>query len=242
MSSSFIEVIRQLGKPVTYYPNISNAIGDVRAGIFISNFFYWEGKQKDKEGWIYKSQKEIEHETGMSRYMQETARRKLKEVGILQEKLAGSPATKHYKFNWDLLNEIMANYIDNGDKAETINEVHPVLYEMKLIFDDAFLKNSEGIAYEWDKAKSGGRDWKNLKSLKDYFEARAKVKCEKDKVEYNDDHLFNGFRHFLELIPEYHRQRNFTPTLLYSNINKIVMEIKNDQSNKKPKSSAKDYV
>jgi hypothetical protein len=47
---------------------------------------YWVGKGQDPDGWMYKSMEEIEDETAMGRYSQETARKKLKKLGILEEK------------------------------------------------------------------------------------------------------------------------------------------------------------
>lgn len=96
-----------IGRPIAYYPEIAKIIG-IKATVFLCQFIYWEGRQDDPEGWIYKTQEEIFNETGLSRKEQESARTKLKELGILEEKLAGIPATVHYKFNWDELDKLIS--------------------------------------------------------------------------------------------------------------------------------------
>ena len=44
------------------------------AGTFLRQLVYWVGKQHDREGWIHKTQYEMEQETGLSRHFQEKAR------------------------------------------------------------------------------------------------------------------------------------------------------------------------
>ena len=67
-------VMAVLGSPVAYYAAFAQALGGVEAGVFASQFFYWHGKGHDPDGWVYKTQAEIEEETGLTRRNQETAR------------------------------------------------------------------------------------------------------------------------------------------------------------------------
>ncbi len=110
--SDFIE---QAGRPIAYYPEFAKALKSVNATIFLCQLLYWKGKGKKKNGWIYKSRKEMEEETALSRREQDTARRILKTAGILKEKLAGVPATVHYKINTDKLNEIVETYLEQKE-------------------------------------------------------------------------------------------------------------------------------
>ena len=61
----FSEILGKLGRPIPYYPKISKALGNEVAALFILNFVYWRGKGRDPSGWIYKTQPEIEEETGL---------------------------------------------------------------------------------------------------------------------------------------------------------------------------------
>lgn len=83
---------REIGHPIAYYHKLNNITGSATATLFISQFLYWEGKQRDPDGWIYKTQAEIEEETGLNRREQEAARKQLKAAGLLQERLKGLPA------------------------------------------------------------------------------------------------------------------------------------------------------
>ena len=98
-----------LGSPIAYYTPFAIIGGSVEAGIFVSQFFYWYGKGHHPDGWIYKTQEEILRETGLSRRNQETARRHLRELGILEECLMGLPATMHYRLNLDHLYNLMGD-------------------------------------------------------------------------------------------------------------------------------------
>ena len=94
--------------PVAYYRAFAAVGGGVTAGVFLSQLFYWHGKGRDPDGWIYKTQAAWEDETGLSRREQETARRNLRQRGIIEEKLAGIPATLHYRINVDRLAALLA--------------------------------------------------------------------------------------------------------------------------------------
>lgn len=111
-----------LGHVVAYYPKLNNITGSVNATIFLCQFLYWEGKQKNKQGWIYKTQAEIQEETGLSRREQETARRNLKTRGFLTEKLMTNPATLHYKLNLEAINNSWDKFINPGKIEEKPEE------------------------------------------------------------------------------------------------------------------------
>jgi hypothetical protein len=67
---------------VAYHPSFAAIAGGVTAGLFLAQLFYWHDKGSDPDGWIYKTQAEWEEETGLSRWEQETARRRLRERGL----------------------------------------------------------------------------------------------------------------------------------------------------------------
>jgi hypothetical protein len=66
------------------------------AGLFIRQLVYWIGKEHDREGWIYKTQREMEEETGLSRHFQEKARNILQSQGVLIEARRGLPRRLWY--------------------------------------------------------------------------------------------------------------------------------------------------
>jgi hypothetical protein len=92
------EGLADFGKPIAYYPQIAHWLGSVNAGIFLCQLIYWQGKGR-KKGWVYKTRGEWREETALTRTEQENARKTLKELGLVTEKLMGMPATVHYKLN-----------------------------------------------------------------------------------------------------------------------------------------------
>ena len=53
-------------RPVAYHPALVKVAGSVTAALFLSQLLYWHGKGSDPE-WIYKTQADMEEETGLSR-------------------------------------------------------------------------------------------------------------------------------------------------------------------------------
>lgn len=98
-------------RPIAYQPIVAKAVGSVKLGIFWSQLYYWSDKTSDAEGWIYKTQKDIYEETSLSRKEQETARRDGRNLGLIEEKLAGQPARVHYKISMDRMLEVIEEYL-----------------------------------------------------------------------------------------------------------------------------------
>jgi hypothetical protein len=77
------------------------------AGTFIRQLVYWVGKEHDQEGWIYKTQREMEEETGLSRHHQEKARNILLSQGVLMEDRRGLPRRLWYWVDLEALLNVM---------------------------------------------------------------------------------------------------------------------------------------
>src|ERR687898_780083 len=77
------------------------------AGTFLRQLVYWVGKQHDREGWIHKTQYEMEQETGLSRHFEEKARNILVSQGVLKERKKGVPRKLWYWVDLEALLEVM---------------------------------------------------------------------------------------------------------------------------------------
>lgn len=55
------------------------------AGIMARQLLFWDGRGQDPDGWIYKSRREMEKETGLTRRQQEKARKVMGGLGVLEE-------------------------------------------------------------------------------------------------------------------------------------------------------------
>ncbi|MDL1910145.1 hypothetical protein FBQ81_05535 [Chloroflexi bacterium CFX6] len=90
MDDRTIELLEKvMEKPIAFHRIFKTITGNTNAALFLSRAFYWSKNKKAKErsGWFYKAAEEWEEEIGLTRREQETARRKCKKIGVLEEKL-----------------------------------------------------------------------------------------------------------------------------------------------------------
>jgi len=76
------EAYEHTGWTIVVPVKLIHAVG-AKGAIFLAQLFYWRGKQQDPEGWIYKTKAELEAETGLSRYEQDTCVTELKKKRVL---------------------------------------------------------------------------------------------------------------------------------------------------------------
>ncbi|MGF2037247.1 MAG: hypothetical protein RMZ43_018325 [Nostoc sp. CmiVER01] len=107
------DFLKDLGNPVAYYPKLVAVTGGVLPNLFLCQMYYWLGKQKDDQGWIYKTQIEIEQETGLTRKEQESARKSLKARGLLKEQFKGCPRRLEFWLDKDALNQRWSAFMNN---------------------------------------------------------------------------------------------------------------------------------
>lgn len=91
--------------PIAFYRPFADLAGSATGGLFFSQLMYWSGKGVDEEGWIFKTQHEWEEETFLTRSEQESARKALRKIGVLEEKKKGTPARLYYKINFENLHK-----------------------------------------------------------------------------------------------------------------------------------------
>jgi hypothetical protein len=100
-----------LKRPVAFYPIFSVIAGGAKAGLFLSQAFYWDERTSDPDGWFYKKQTEWEEETTLNEEEQKTARRHLIKRKLLEEKRIGVPAKLHYRINKEKILEAIGEAI-----------------------------------------------------------------------------------------------------------------------------------
>ncbi len=100
-------------------------------GIMARQLLFWDTRGRDQEGWVYKSRKEMEAETGLSRRNQEKARKVLRGRGVLEEETRPvghmRRQTMHYRLDLLKLVILLREQLDalNGpseDKAYLLPE------------------------------------------------------------------------------------------------------------------------
>ncbi|MBD1554683.1 DnaT-like ssDNA-binding domain-containing protein [Pseudomonas typographi] len=92
-----------LDRPVAYHSSFVKLGAGATGALMLSQAVYWSSRTNDQDGWFYKSQTEWEAETGLTRYEQEGARKKLAKLGFLEEKKKGLPCKLYYRVALDFL-------------------------------------------------------------------------------------------------------------------------------------------
>lgn len=116
MNLALQELRLLLDRPVAFHRIYARIAGGAVPGLFLSQAVYWSDKG-DADGWFYKTMAEWQRETALTRTEQETARRKLRTLGVLEEKHAGLPARLYFRIDGprllDLVRENIAMDAEN---------------------------------------------------------------------------------------------------------------------------------
>jgi hypothetical protein len=98
------------GRPIAFqaaYARLPKC--SVNSAVFLSQTLYWSDKEstQEKGGWFYKSREEWANETALSLDEVDTARKKLRDCGVLEEQLRDVPARNYYRVNLDRLADLL---------------------------------------------------------------------------------------------------------------------------------------
>jgi len=98
-----MKLIQIIDRPIAFQRSFVYMTKSINAALMLSQAVYWSNRTTLSDGWFYKVRDEWENETGLTRTEQETARKILRNLGILEENLRGVPAKMHYRINEDNL-------------------------------------------------------------------------------------------------------------------------------------------
>jgi hypothetical protein len=118
-----VDVLTDVGRPMHYFPRLAKAVGGVHACVFVCQMMYWRDKGITEDNWIWKTQSEIEEETGLSRWEQATVRAKLVSLGILEENYHRINHRMYFRIDTDNLSKAFQEAITSQqpNKGETAN-------------------------------------------------------------------------------------------------------------------------
>jgi hypothetical protein len=105
-------------RTVGYSPDLARAVGGATIGLFLSQLLFLSDKGHDPNGWVYKSEQEMGRETGLTKREQQTARRKLLALGVIQIERRGFKFTYHFKIIWERLYQVIQQ-IQRGQTVST---------------------------------------------------------------------------------------------------------------------------
>ena len=79
--------------PVSFHRCLVPVAGGVTPALMLSQAIWTtQTLEPSEDGWFLRSQEQWTQETGLTRWEQETARRALRQVGLLEERRVGMPA------------------------------------------------------------------------------------------------------------------------------------------------------
>ena len=112
---------------VAYCPDYATLTGSLPAGVMLSQMCYWSQTKaaEERDGWFYKTRDELAEETGINRSGQETARKILVRMGIIEEERRGVPAKMFFRVNAHVLEQLLMGESDQPEKQEPSIQVGP---------------------------------------------------------------------------------------------------------------------
>jgi hypothetical protein len=97
-------------RTVGYSPDLARAVGGATIGLFLSQLLFLSDKGANPDGWVYKSEQEMGRETGLTKREQQTARRKLLALGVIQIVRRGFKFTYHFRIVWERLYQVIEKF------------------------------------------------------------------------------------------------------------------------------------
>jgi hypothetical protein len=98
-------------RPIAFHYCLAELCDSALSGLFLSQACYWSSNSETTGGWFYKARDDWRNETRMSRSEQETARRALRNLGILKEKREGLPRRLWFQIDFEILWEKLSQQV-----------------------------------------------------------------------------------------------------------------------------------
>lgn len=107
-----------LDRPIAYHRILARIAGSVSGGVFLSQALYWSKRTTLPDSWFYKTAGEWFDETFLTRREQETVRKRLVALKILEERKNGVPAKLYFRVNLgELERHILRHSETSGDAS-----------------------------------------------------------------------------------------------------------------------------
>lgn len=100
--SNFLQLV---DRPIAFQRSFVRLGVGITGALLLSQIVYWQNRMEGQ--WFYKTQVDLEEETGLTSYEQEGARKKLVSCGVLEEAKRGIPAKLYFRVNQERLEELL---------------------------------------------------------------------------------------------------------------------------------------
>jgi DNA-binding transcriptional MocR family regulator len=94
-------ILLENSHPQAYDAALAKYLGSIPAAVIFHQLNFWAGKTSRRDGWFWKSSRDLEDETGLSDKQVTLAVKKLKDAGFIEVKLMrayGAP-TRHFRLS-----------------------------------------------------------------------------------------------------------------------------------------------
>lgn len=108
-----------LDRPIAFQRAFVKLGAGAYGALFLSQAVYWSNRTSDQDKWFYKTMEDWEDEVGLTRSEQETARKKLRAIGVLQEVKKGVPCRLFYRVNFDAIRERLSSRAQQSSLRES---------------------------------------------------------------------------------------------------------------------------
>ena len=115
--SQFLQLV---DRPIAFQRSFVRLGVGITGALLLSQIVYWQNRMEGQ--WFYKTQADLEEETGLTRYEQEGARKKLVSCGVLEEAKRGIPAKLYFRINQVRLEELLMGTDPQAGVGKTRNQ------------------------------------------------------------------------------------------------------------------------
>ena len=112
--SNFLQLV---DRPIAFQRSFVRLGVGITGALLLSQIVYWQNRMEGN--WFYKTQTDLEEETGLTRYEQEGARKKLVSCGVLEEEKRGIPAKLYFRVNQERLEELLLGENQHAGMGKT---------------------------------------------------------------------------------------------------------------------------
>ena len=110
-------------RPISVYKGLIDMLGSVKSAVLFSQMIYWTRSGiniEQNHGWFFKTTEDFSFETGLSRKEQLTAKKQLKDLNLLEFKVAGIPAAPFYRINLNGLSNLLFQTFDINTESSRL--------------------------------------------------------------------------------------------------------------------------
>ena len=115
--SQFLQLV---DRPIAFQRSFVRLGVGITGALLLSQIVYWQNRMEGQ--WFYKTQADLEEETGLTRYEQEGARKKLVSCGVLEEAKRGIPAKLYFRVNQVRLEALLLGKVQQAGMGKTHNQ------------------------------------------------------------------------------------------------------------------------